>query len=171
MKRNTHIVIAIVTVCLLAALVGAVKLFRYYLPQEGPGCTLFEQYKGNPYVKACLLRDFRVDDTLAVDVVLLEATTDSAWCELLLDFGASEDLMNMYKTNKEFFISDERNSILLFYVKKSNLKKRLPPGHPDSRLVIASFIKQSICVFMTEENNVKKTIGLSEIIKLKNKKQ
>lgn len=168
MKKNTCITLAIIFVG-LAVCVGFFLFPRQLSPEE---CgELYRHYQDSEGIEASFVKDFRVNDTLAVDVVLLEATTDSAWCELLLDFGASEDLMNMYKTNKEFFISDERNSILLFYVKKSNLKKRLPPGHPDSRLVIASFIKQSICVFMTEENNVKKTIGLSEIIKLKNKKQ
>jgi hypothetical protein len=54
---------------------------------------------------------------------------------------------------------------------RNNPSERLPFRHPDSRLVIASFKKQSMSVFLTEDINVKKTIGLSETVKLKNKKQ
>ncbi len=32
MKKNKYIAIAVVVVCLLATVVGAVKLCRYYLP-------------------------------------------------------------------------------------------------------------------------------------------
>ena len=171
MKKNKYIAIAVVVVCLLATVVGAVKLCRYYLPQEGPTCALFERYKDNPYVKACLLRDFRVNDTLTTDALLLEAATDSAWCELLLDFGASKDLISLYKTNKELFVGEDVCSITEFSVDKNNTKKHIPLTDSDSWLVIGSHTKKTLCILLTENNNQKSTISLINIKDLKNENQ
>ncbi len=115
------------------------------------------------------IHNFRVNDTLAVETLLLEASTDSAWCALLLDFGMPEEMIEMYKSNKEFFMSDGANSIIMLYRDKNNQKKILPSEDPNSRLVLASFSKQSMCVFLAEDNNKKEIIELSEIIKLKHK--
>ena len=171
MKKNKYIAIAVVVVCLLATVVGAVKLCRYYLPQEGPTCALFERYKDNPYVKACLLRDFRVNDTLTTDALLLEAATDSAWCELLADFGMPKSLIDRYTFDKKSLVSDGRNSITKFYTDKDNIKKRKSRKKPESRLVIASHTKRCICVFLTDEQKTKETISLTEIKKLKNENE
>ena len=171
MKKNKYIAIAVVVVCLLATVVGAVKLCRYYLPQEGPTCALFERYKDNPYVKACLLRDFRVNDTLTTDALLLEAATDSAWCELLADFGMPKSLIDRYTFDKKSLVSDGRNSITKFYMDKDNIKKRKSRKKPESRLVIASHTKRCICVFLTDEQKTKETISLTEIKKLKNENE
>ena len=132
---------------------------------------LYRRYEHNDYIRATEIHNFHVNDTLSVDALLLEATTDSAWCTLMVDFGIPEEMIADYKTNKEFFMGGGRNTIFMFYMDKDNQRKRLPPSHPDSRLVIISFSMQSFCVFMTENNNTKEIIELSEIIKLKNKKQ
>ena len=130
---------------------------------------LYRRYENNEYIRATEIHNFRVNDTLAVDALLLDASTDSAWCALLLDFGMPEEMIEMYKSNKEFFMSDGANSIIMLYRDKNNQKKFLPSEDPDSRLVLASFSKQSMCVFLAEDNNKKEIIELSEIIKLKHK--
>lgn len=130
---------------------------------------LYRHYEHNEYIRATEIHNFRVNDTLAVETLLLEASTDSAWCALLLDFGMPEEMIEMYKSNKEFFMSDGANSIIMLYRDKNNQKKILPSEDPDSRLVLASFSKQSMCVFLAEDNNKKEIIELSEIIKLKHK--
>ena len=130
---------------------------------------LYRRYENNEYIRATEIHNFRVNDTLAVETLLLEASTDSAWCALLLDFGMPEEMIEMYKSNKEFFMSDGANSIIMLYRDKNNQKKILPSEDPDSRLVLASFSKQSMCVFLAEDNNKKEIIELSEIIKLKHK--
>ena len=130
---------------------------------------LYRRYENNEYIRATEIHNFRVNDTLAVETLLLEASTDSAWCALLLDFGMPEEMIEMYKSNKEFFMSDGANSIIMLYRDKNNQKKILPSEDPNSRLVLASFSKQSMCVFLAEDNNKKEIIELSEIIKLKHK--
>lgn len=78
---------ATLTFCLLIVLgVLAVKLWPRTVPFEQ--CSeVYKKYAGADGVDASFLKDFRVNDSVAVDVVLLEARTDSAWGMLLQDFN------------------------------------------------------------------------------------
>ena len=78
---------ATLTICLLIVLgVLAVKLWPRTVPFEQ--CSeVYKKYAGADGVDASFLKDFRVNDSVAVDVVLLEARTDSAWGMLLQDFN------------------------------------------------------------------------------------
>ena len=157
------------TATLVASATVALSIFWPRLFPSLYVSDLYRRYENNEYIRATEIHNFRVNDTLAVDALLLDASTDSAWCALLLDFGMPEEMIEMYKSNKEFFMSDGANSIIMLYRDKNNQKKFLPSEDPDSRLVLASFSKQSMCVFLAEDNNKKELIELSEIIKLKPK--
>ena len=164
MKKRHYISLAIL---LVGGLVSAAVLGRpRQLPLEE--CSPeYLRYKDAPGIKASFVKDFPVNDTLAVDVLLLEATSDSAWCALLLDFGASEDLINMYKTDKESLVGENISSFFKFNIDKNNIKKRLPKSNPDSRRVIGSHAKRSLCIFMTDKKAEQENISLNELKKLK----
>ena len=156
----------LITLLLAAAAVAAVVLWRGW-PHLFPSSDtddLYRHYEHNDYVRATELHNFPVNDTLATDALLLEAATDSAWCELLADFGMPKSLIDRYTFNKKSLVSDGRNSITKFYMDKDNIKKRKSRKKTESRLVIASHTKRCICVFLTDEQKTKETISLTEII-------
>lgn len=128
---------------------------------------LYRRYEHNDHIRATEIHDFHINDTLAVETVLLQATTDSAWCALLLDFGASEDLIDMYKTDKESLVGENISSFFKFNIDKNNIKKSLPKSNPDSRRVIGSHAKRSLCIFMTDKKAEQENISLNELKKLK----
>ena len=128
---------------------------------------LYRRYEHNDYIRATEIHNFHVNDTLSVDALLLEATTDSAWCELLEDFGTPEEMIELYLSNKDFFVGEGRNSILKFFRDKNDIRKFAPLTAPESRVVIASHSKKSLCIFMTENENQKEAICLNEVQKLK----
>ena len=163
----------LITLLLAAAAVAAVVLWRGW-PHLFPSSDtddLYRRYEHNDYIRATHLKDFQVNDTLATDALLLEAATDSAWCELLADFGMPKSLIDRYTFDKKSLVSDGRNSITKFYTDKDNIKKRKSRKKPESRLVIASHTKRCICVFLTDEQKTKETISLTEIKKLKNENE
>ncbi len=163
----------LITLLLAAAAVAAVVLWRGW-PHLFPSSDtddLYRRYEHNDYIRATHLKDFQVNDTLATDALLLEAATDSAWCELLADFGMPKSLIDRYTFDKKSLVSDGRNSITKFYMDKDNIKKRKSRKKPESRLVIASHTKRCICVFLTDEQKTKETISLTEIKKLKNENE
>ncbi|MBP5547179.1 MAG: hypothetical protein J6X59_07900 [Bacteroidales bacterium] len=150
-----------VVVLLLA--VGAALLPLWPRLFHSEVSDLYRHYEHNPHIRATELHDFPVNDTLAVDVLLLEASSDSAWCALLSDFGMPKDLIDDYLANKEAFVSEKRNSLIKVTVNKNNIKQRLPIPDPDSRLTIGSYAKRSLCIFMTEDLNIKETICSTKV--------
>ena len=168
MNKRTCITLAIIAVGL--AVCAGFFLFPRQLTPEECG-ALYQRYKDAEGIDASFIKDFPVNDTLATDALLLEAATDSAWCELLLDFGASKDLISLYKTNKELFVGEDVCSITEFSVDKNNTKKHIPLTDSDSWLVIGSHTKKTLCILLTENNNQKSTISLINIKDLKNENQ
>ena len=131
---------------------------------------LYRRYEHNEYIRATEIHNFRVNDTLAVETLLLEASTDSAWCALLLDFGMPEEMIEMYKSKKEFYVGGGRNSITLLYIDNNIPPKRVPRTNPDSRLVICSHDSKSLCIFLTDEKEHDQLIKFIKIKQLKIKK-
>lgn len=154
--------------CLLAVAVSAyVAYLKHTVPVEE--CSqLYRDYADNPHVTVAFIKDFPVNDTLRVDVTTLQADSDSAWCALLRDFGAPKEYVDIYKSNKNLFVGEDVNSMIMFSIDKNNPQKRLPDTDSDSRMVIGSHEKMSLCVFLADNSDLKKIIFLNETKKLKN---
>lgn len=153
--------------CLLA--VGLLLTVKYH-PRTVPieECSqLYRDFADNPHVAVAFIKDFHVNDTLAVDVTTLQADSDSAWCALLRDFGEPEDLINLYNTNRNLFVGEDVNAIEIFYIDKDDTKKHLSVSNLNSLLVIGSHKKKSLCIFHAEEEKYKNIIGLTQIQDLK----
>ena len=88
MKRNKIIRFWIVVLLLLV--VEALALSTgWWGPRLFPGCyvsDLYRRYEHADGIRASFLKDYRVNDTLCLDVTLLEATTDAGWDTLQAHF-------------------------------------------------------------------------------------
>ena len=163
MNKRTCTTLAIIAVGL--AVCAGFFLFPRQLTPEECG-ALYQRYKDAEGIDASFIKDFPVNDTLTTDALLLEAATDSAWYALLADFGMPEEMIEMYKSNKESFVGEGKNSIIKFFVNKNNIKERIPKKNPSSRLVLGDLAKKSLCIFLTEDNNKKEKISLFKIKEL-----
>lgn len=64
---------------------------------------LYRRYEHNPHIRATELHDFPVNDTLALDVLLLQATDSLGWETLKTDFNIvtlSPQALQMLKNSK-----------------------------------------------------------------------
>lgn len=83
-KKTYFTVFAVVV-----ALSVAVPLLVVHKPWKGmrvETSELYNRYADKEGIEASFIKDYKVNDSVTVDVTLLEATTDSAWGELLKDF-------------------------------------------------------------------------------------
>ena len=128
---------------------------------------LYRQYAATPGIHASFIKDYPVNDTLAVDVIHLQASSDSTWCDLLVDFGMPKAFLNKYYFDTNSFTGDDVNNLIMFYIDKDNPQKRLPRSNPNSRLAISFHKKKSLYVFMTEEKDIKEIISLTHVQDLK----
>ena len=115
---------------------------------------LYRRYEHNDHIRATEIHNFQVNDTLRVDVTLLQASTDSAWYALLRDFGASEELIEWYQSEKESLTVDRKYTTICFLIDKNNSKKRVPLTDPNGYLVIGSVSMRSLCIFLTADKSV-----------------
>ena len=159
----------LITLLLALLAVAAVVLWRERprLFSSSEVSDLYLHYEHNPHIRTTELHSFHINDTLSVDALLLQADSDSAWCELLTDFGASKDLITLFNTQKELFVRDSLSSITKFSIDKHNPKSRVPLTDSNSWLVIGTHAKRALCIFITEDSNQKDLISLTELKKVK----
>lgn len=84
MKRSWLITILLI----LALLGGGVAVLL--LPQVVPAnqCSaIYQKYAAMEGVDATFIKNYKVNDTVTVNVTILEAKTDSSWIELQSDFN------------------------------------------------------------------------------------
>lgn len=73
----------------LAALTAVAVAAAVLVPRMGVS-DLYRRYEGNPHLDVTYLRNFPVNDTLSVDVTLLQARDDEGWDTLRADFRIPE---------------------------------------------------------------------------------
>lgn len=102
MKRYWTIALTALTVFLVA--VAAWKMWPRTVPLEE--CSgIYQHYHDNPHVVASFLKDFRVNDTVTVDVTLLEAKDDEGWEEICQRFdikpysSEAQEIANAYSVS------------------------------------------------------------------------
>ena len=149
MKRYWTIALTALTVFLVA--VAAWKMWPRTVPLEE--CSeIYQHYHDNPHVVASFLKDFRVNDTVTVDVTLLEAKDDEGWEELRERFDIG-DLSDMPEDVRHLFEKDQKSAGVFQYAEEGERKK----------LAVYSREKRSVAVFHTEEKNKIDAIYTKEI--------
>ena len=83
MKRNLFWPL-VVTLCLLAA---ALSLWLPYHAASRRVSDLYRRYANNPHLTVAHIEGFRVNDTLTLDVTVLQATDSAGWETLKKDFN------------------------------------------------------------------------------------
>ena len=65
------------------------KRWYWFFPQQQTS-ELYQRYAGAEGIDAAYVTDYRVNDSLFVDVTVLQATTDTGWARLQKDLNVSD---------------------------------------------------------------------------------
>lgn len=144
MKRSWLITILI---CLLLLCGGGAVLL---LPQVVPfdQCSdVYKRYADMDGVDATFIKDYKVNDTVFVDVTLLEAQTDSAWTILQTDF----DVPIIPEEYRELVASS--NSVDFWLASKDNPKDRKDTIISHNDIIVMSRQMQTICICHIENKH------------------
>ena len=123
----------------VAAAVGVV-VWRHVLPRHRVS-PLFERYEHADGIAASYIHNYPVNDTLTLDVTLLEATTDSAWQSLCTDFALSDIVEIMEQTDP--------NTTFLRQVSRHNYSQVALGDSPDAECLAISCNSKTFAVFHT----------------------
>lgn len=159
MKRSWLITIFI---CLLLLGGGGAVLF---LPQVVPfdQCSdVYKKYAGMDGVDATFIRDYKVNDTVCVDVTYIEATTDSSWNEIKRDFQISipPEIMDLY----------DSNSVDLKFAPHNNYSSPKDSILINNDIIVFAYLKQTVLVFDIKDEKQSDAIINRQIINTINKK-
>lgn len=162
MKRSWLITILF---CLLLLGGGGAVLL---LPQVVPfsQCSdVYKRYAKMDGVDASFIKDYKVNDTVRVDVTLLEAQTDSAWTILQTDFNVPI----IPEEYRELVASS--NSVDFWLASKDNPKDRKDTIISHNDIIVMSRQMQTICICHIENKHQANAIMNRETHDLKTSKK
>ena len=142
----------------VAAAVGVV-VWRHVLPRHRVS-PLFERYEHADGIAASYIHNYPVNDTLTLDVTLLEATIDSAWQSLCTDFALSDIVEIMEQTDP--------NTTFLRQVSRHNYTQVALGDSPDAECLAISCNSRTFAVFHTHNKNEMHAVVYHNLKKLSN---
>ena len=149
MKKSWPITILF---CLLIIGGGAaVILWPRTVPFEQ--CSeIYQKYANMEDVSASFIKDYKVNDTVYVDVTLLEATDSVGWVTLKKDFDIPNPSPNFQQR-----IDSGKNMIGVKIIPKSIAVDTTSKEYPNNLLAI-SYLNHTLTIFHIK-NDVEKAIG------------
>lgn len=155
---------------LLIALVPPFVVLAVLLAQRSipaaEASDLYRRYEHSEHISATFIKDFPIDDTLRLDVTLLQATDSAGWEALRRDFNVPtlpEHFLALIEDKDDNVMSYKASSEYRDFFEDMGIKKEY--------IIAISFVKHNIGVFhtITEsqqkavlQNNYKKSLKLKK---------
>lgn len=131
-----------VSIALLVELAAITLWKRWYwfFPSRAVS-EVYSRYAGTDSLNVVFFRDFKINDTLSVDVTYIEAKTDSAWAMLQSDFKIAEQ-----DTILLGFVVDKEHIVTSCIAAKHLPDNQLSLGNS---VLLFSYHQRAVCVFHT----------------------
>ena len=120
--------------------VAAVAAGRYLLPERHVS-DIYRRYHNADGIAASYSHTFPVNDTLRLDVTLLEATTDSAWQALCADFAISDIVETIEDIDPHAIFSRQVN--------RHDYAQIVRGDSPDAEILAISYDSKTLSIFHT----------------------
>ncbi len=143
--------------------VGAVVAWRW-LPRPLPPeeCSeLYRAYMDTPGVGATFIRGFQVNDTVSVDVTLLQATDSAGWERLVNDTKLPNDTKEVHND------LTQKRTVLLRYTPKGYMTHHTDSVSLNNDLMAIDWTEQTIAIFHITDKKQSKSIIMYNIKKTK----
>ena len=130
----------IVTIVVCMLIVGSAAVIAYLL--HSSGSEEYRHYAKMEGIKAYYFNDFQINDTLSIDVTMLEAEDTTAWQLLLSDFEIPE-------MPTQFLQKVQMGEDVVFtkYIFNSDTTQSLPTNKKYEAVVAISLLTHTLTVF------------------------
>ena len=140
-KKRFWLIVAILA--LIEAVILCLALqWKYIFPSKEVS-DLYTRYENVDGVDVSFIKDYKVNDTVFVDVTLLEAT-DSMWHTLMKDFNIPTPDPGLQQ-----FIDAGENLVVTKLVDKTHYSKPTAPSSSNCEIMAISYTTYTISVFHT----------------------
>lgn len=124
-----------------------IAVWRYTAPERHVS-DLYRRYEHADGIAASYIHNYPVNDTITLDVTLLEATTDSGWAILVRDFEMDE-LSPML----QMLIDRGENLVFSKLIPKSN-----PSASTENDVLAYSYTTRSVSIFHIANDSEKHAV-------------
>jgi hypothetical protein len=154
----------IILFCLAALLcVAAVVAYKYRASifRSGDVSELYLRYADTEGVDATFIRGFQVNDTVSVDVTLLQATDSAGWERLVNDTKLPNDTKEVHND------LTQKRTVLLRYTPKGYMTHHTDSVSLNNDLMAIDWTEQTIAIFHITDKKQSKSIIMYNIKKTK----
>ena len=144
-KKRFWLIVAILA--LVEAVILCLALQWKYIFPSREVSDLYTRYENVDGVAASFIKDYKVNDSVFVDVTLLEAQTDSAWTMLQTDFNVPI----IPEEYRELVASS--NSVDFWLASKDNPKDRTDTIISHNDIIVMSRQMLTICICHIENRH------------------
>ena len=139
-KKRFWLIIVILAV-IETIILGFVIRRKYIVPRDEVS-ELYTRYENVEGIDVSFIKDFRVNDTVFVDVTLLEAKDSNGWKKLCEDFYIPQlDPRSQRKIN------EGKEMLFSRLINKKTLLPSNEYNEDEDAIRSISFIKKKICIF------------------------
>lgn len=138
------------------------KRWYWFFPSYSVS-ELYTKYAGTEGLDVAFVKDYRVNDTVFVDVTMLEARDTAIWNRLLKDF-------NIYIPDEMLPFMDS-NSVDLKYAPRNNYTAPMDSIILNNDIIVYAYLKRTILVFEIENEKQNNAIINHQILRTKSKNQ
>ena len=140
-------------VCLLIVGSGAGVLLWPRTVPLAQCSEVYRLYVNNPSIKASFIKDFRINDSVFVDVTLLEAVDSNGWNTLVTDMN-----LGIQDSSTRSDIANGMDLITVKQVKKGVYSKPIATSSGNVDIVATSHLRKEVSIFHSKDRKEKHAI-------------
>lgn len=145
----------ILTILVSLILIGG-AVFVIVMPRVVPfskTSDIYKQYASTDNIQATFIKDMTINDSVAVDVTLLEAKDSAGWERLKEEFGVAE----FFEGTPE---DQYARRVIAWRAPNGKPTERIEEKHDDDWSVSVAPAQRSVCVFHTKTDEESKAVTL-----------
>ena len=119
----------------------------------GQCSEVYKTYANNPSIKASFIKDFRINDSVTVDVTLLEAVDSNGWNTLVTDMN-----LGIQDSSTRSDIANGMDLITVKQVKKGVYSKPIATSSGNVDIVATSHLRKEVSIFHPKDRKEKHAI-------------
>lgn len=140
-------------VCLLIVGSGAGVLLWPRTVPFAQCSEVYRLYVNNPSIRASFIKDFRINDSVSVDVTLLEAVDSNGWNTLVTDMN-----LGIQDSSTRSDIANGMDLITVKQVKKGVYSKPIATSSGNVDIVATSHLRKEVSIFHSKDRKEKHAI-------------
>ena len=156
MRKHWKYWLSVLAVALLLAVAGVWWVFQTRQLPLSECSEVYRQYRHQPGVRAAFIRQMPINDTLRLDMTLLEAEDSAAFADLLRKMGKREEYVREMMTLRDMYVNKKDGNKVRFSCRCLKGCPGCPADADETKNEVVSFfpVRMAVAIFHTRAENI-----------------